>query len=322
MTQAKGCNVQLIFCEETTWGTTPASPICRVLPFTREGLATDVDTFSSARIKVDDRVVTDIKRGNKNIGGPVDFELDLSFHRLFKHVLGEASTTGSGPYTHVIKGGSALTAGLSIEKGFTDMAKYLVYRGMRVDTLSLKFSEDGYITGTFNFLGRYEGGGMGSGSGSGSSVSISTSPIDESKSPFTSYEAAVEEGGSTIGIVKEAKLEIRNNLQADGFVLGSGSRASAIEGLREVTGRLAILFEDLTYYNKFINGTESSLKFTMTRGSYFVEILIPRIVYAGASPIIVEGPGPLRVTLPFKAKKDIVEGTDIKVTFVNNIATV
>ncbi len=322
MTLANGSNVQLIFCEETIWGTTPASPVCRVLPFIREGLATDVDTFSSARIKEADRVVTDIKKGNRNIGGSVNFELDPSFHRLFKHALGLASTTGNGPYTHVIKGGSALPVGLSIEKGFTDIAKYLVYRGLRVDALYLKFPQDGYITGTFNLLGRYEGGGTGSGSGSGSPVSISASPTDESGIPFTSYDAVVQEGGSTIGIVSEAELEIKNNLQTDGFVLGSDSRVSAVEGLRKVAGKLTILFDDLTYYNKFVNGTESSIKFTMTQGSYSVEILIPRIVYAGASPIVVEVPGPLLVTLPFKAKKDAVEGTDIKVTFVNNVATV
>ncbi len=321
MAQAKGRNAQLIFCDETTWGTTPTSPVCRVLPFNREGLATDADTFLSGRIKAD-RAVTDIKRGNKKIGGPVDFELDPSFHRLFKHVLGSASTTGSGPYTHVIKGGSAIPVGLSIEKGFKDVAKYLVYRGLRVDALSLKFPQKGYVTGSFNLLGRYEGGGTGSGSGVGSGASINASPIDESESPFTSYEAVVQEGGSTIGIVTEAELEIRNNLQSDGFVLGSDSRASAVEGLREVTGNLTIFFEDLTYYNKFVNGTESSLKFTMTQGSYSIEILIPKVLYVGSSSVAVEGPEPLLVTLPFEARKDAVEGTDIKVTFINNIATV
>lgn len=322
MTQANGTDVQLIFCEETTWGTTPTSPVCRVLPFDKEDLATDAGTFSSAKIKEADRVVTDIKRGNKKIGGPINFELDPSFHRLFKHALGSASTTGSGPYTHIIKGGSALPVGLSIEKGFTDLTKYLVYRGSRVDVLSLKFPEDGYVTGTFNFLGRYEGGGTGSGSGSGSGASISASPIDESENPFTSYEAVVEEGGSTIGIVTEAELEIRNNIQTDGFVLGDDSRVSAVEGLREVTGKLTILFEDMTHYNKFVNGTESSVKFTMTQGSYSIEILIPRIVYAGTSSIAVKSSEPLHVTLPFKAKKDTAEGTDIKATFINNIATI
>lgn len=320
--QAAGCRAQLIYCEETTWGTTPASPVCRVLPFDSEGLATDVDTFSSARVKAADRVITDIKRGNKKIGGPIGFELDPSFHRLFKHALGSASTTGSVPYTHVIKGGSALPTGLSIEKGFTDISKYLVYRGLRVDALSLKFPQDGYVTGTFNFLGRYEGGGTGSGSGLGSGTSISTSPTNESGNPLTSYDAVVQEGGSTIGIVTDAELGIKNNLQTDGFVLGNDSRVSAVEGLREVTGKLTILFEDLTYYNKFVNGTESSLKFIMTQGNYSIEILIPRIVYAGSSFMAVERPESLHVTLPFKAKKDAAEGTDIKVTFINGIATI
>ncbi len=323
MTLANGSNAQLIFCEETMWGTTPASPVCRVLPFIREGLATNVDTFSNARTKQADREITDIKKGNKRVGGPIDFELDPSFHRLFKYALGEASTTGSGPYTHIVKGGSALPVGLSVEKGFIDIAKYLVYRGLRVDALYLKFPQEGYITGTLNFLGRYEGGGTGSGSGSGSPVSISASPTDESGIPFTSYDAVVQEGGSTIGIVTEAELEIKNNLQADGFVLGSDSRVSAVEGLRKVTGKLTILFEDMTYYNKFVNGTESSVKFTMTQGSYSVEILIPKIVYSGGLQThVVDSPGPLHVTLPFEAKKDAVEGTDIKVTFVNNVATV
>lgn len=320
MGQAKGSNVKLLYVEETTWGTTPASPAAKVLPLTKESLGTQINTFMSARLKAD-RAITDLRRGNKKIGGTVEFELDPSFHRLFRHALGSAVTVGTGPYTHVVKGGSALPMGISVEKGFTDLSKYLVYRGLKVNTLLLRFPQEGYVTGVFDFTGRYEGGGTGSGSGLGSGGTISASPTDESGTPFTSYEAVVQEGGVTVGIVREADIEIKNNLQQDGFVLGSESRESAVEGLRLVGGRLVIQFEDLLHYNKFLNGTESSLKFTMTQGALSVEILIPKIIYAGVSPI-VEGPGPLNVGLTFTAKKDATEGTDIKVTFINNIATV
>lgn len=320
MGQAKGSNVQLMYVDETAWGTTPTSPAAKILPLTKESLGTQINTFLSARLK-SDRAITDLRRGNKKIGGTVEFELDPSFHRLFRHALGSAVTTGAGPYTHVVKGGSAVPTGLSIEKGFTDISKFLVYRGLRVDTLLLKFPQEGYVTGSFGFTGRYEGGGTGSGSGLGSSGSISTSPTDESGTPFTSYEAVVQEGGVTVGIVRDADVEIKNNIQQDGFVLGSESRASAVEGFREVGGRLSLQFEDLTHYNKFLNGTETSLKFTMSQGSLSVEILIPKIIYAGVSPI-VDGPGPLNVGLVFTAKKDATEGTDIKVTFVNNISTI
>lgn len=320
MGQAKGSNVQLLYAEETAWGTTPASPAAKILPLTKESLGTNINTFLSARLK-SDRAITDLRRGNKKVGGTVDVELDPNFHRLFKYALGSAATTGAGPYTHVVKGGSAIPTGLSIEKGFTDIAKFLVYRGMRVNTLTLRFPQEGYVTGTFDFLGRFEGGGTGSGSGLGSGASVSASPTDETGTPFTSYEAVVQEGGVAIGIVREAEIQIKNNLQDDGFVLGSETRASAVEGLRQVGGRLVIFFEDLTHYNKFLNGTESSLKFTMSQGALSVEILIPKIIYGGVSPI-VDGPGPLYVGLFFSSKKDATEGTDIKVTFVNNIATI
>lgn len=320
MAQATGSRSQLAFVEEVTFGTTPNTPDMNGLPFTSESLMTEINTFQSEEIR-SDRMVQKVLAGNIRPAGDVNFELQPEgLTTLFKHALGSVATSGSGPYTHQIDGASSLPTGLTIEKGFTDVAQYFQYTGCRINTLNMTIPQEGLITGSFSFLCQNE--------------TIDTSPLDASpdypaKDPFVSYQCSLYEAAdvssfaSALGVVTELSFTLENGLRDDQYVLGSRTRYNIPEGRRVVTGTMTLFFEDVTYYNKFINNTQAAIRIVVTNGTDTVTIWFPQIQYKGGSPTPQVGDdGPLVVTMPFQTERYATWNTDIRMTFVNDESSV
>ena len=118
--QAKGSNVQIGYQAETTFATDPGSPDMKRLHYISEGLKLSYPLIASNTIQ-SNRNPSKPSRGNKNVAGPITFELQAFIGTLLKAVLGSVSTTGTGPYTHTITIGASVPS-LVIEKGFTDLA--------------------------------------------------------------------------------------------------------------------------------------------------------------------------------------------------------
>ncbi len=134
---------------------------------------------------------------------------------------------------------------------------------------------------------------------------------------------SIEDGTTTLDNVLGVQLVIRNHLDRDGFVLGSRQRHSIRQGLRRVSGSLMLEFEDFSYYDRFNDVTTSTLKITALQGGLSMEIYLPRIILTGSAPVpAVREAGPLAGILHFVALKDPSEGTDIKITLINNQSAV
>lgn len=320
MAQATGSRGQLAFVEEVTFGTTPNTPTMKGIPFTSESLMTEINTFQSEEIRAD-RMVQKVLAGNRRPGGDINFELQPEgLTTLFKHALGGVVTTGSGPYTHTIDGGASLPVGLTIEKGFTDIAQYFIYTGCRINSLSMTVPQEGLITGTFGVLAKDE--------------AIDTSPLDAAvdyptDDPFVSYQCALYEAadvgsiGAALGVVTEFTFTVENNLKDDQFVIGSASRYNLPEGRRIITGSMTLFFENATYYNKFISNTQAAIKLVVTSGTQSVTIWFPQIQYKGGSPTPqIADDGPITIQMPFQCERYAAWDTDIRMIFVNDEATV
>ncbi|MEE9200655.1 MAG: phage tail tube protein [Candidatus Brocadiales bacterium] len=144
MPQSRGNSSRLCYVEEASFGVTPPSPQMRLIPFSGEELGVKGEAF--VRVKDgSERMFTGAGSGHIDTGGKVALDIELdSIGTLLKHSLGDVSTSGgSAPYTHVITGGGSLPAGLSIEKGFSDVGRFMLFKGCRLDTLSLNFPGDG-----------------------------------------------------------------------------------------------------------------------------------------------------------------------------------
>ncbi|HCN19687.1 MAG: hypothetical protein A3C38_07235 [Planctomycetes bacterium RIFCSPHIGHO2_02_FULL_50_42] len=311
MTQARGNNTRLSYVEENSFGVTPPSPQMRLIPFTGEELG----VRSEASVQVEDgaeRVSTGAGPGYIDAGGKITLDTELnSIGTLLKHCLGSVVTSGSSaPFTHVLRGGSSLPPGLSIEKGFNDVGRFMLFKGCRIDTLSLHFPGDGGPVGaTLDILAKTV---------ETASSSIASSLLEDNGAPI-SYQVSIEDGAAALENVLGIQLIVDNHLDRDGFVLGSRDRYSISEGLRNISGSLTLEFADFSYYTKFSSVSASSLKITALQGVFSMEVLLPRIVFTGSSPVpVVKDAGPLAGILHFLALKDVSEGTDIKITLINN----
>lgn len=313
MAEATGANARVTYVEETVWGTTPGSPSMRTLSAAIEGVALTRSIASlRSRALTGKRALAAVRGSEIDVSGALPFELPLlGIGTLLKHALGANTTTGSGPYTHVIKGADTLPAGLSLEVGYTDIAEYQVFAGCRVQQLDLAIPETGYVTGTLDVIGKNAA------AFAQSSLGV---PAEPAHDPFVAAEVSFAEGAVSAQLVT-AQLTVNNNLtQRRGP--GTNELISLEPGKRETTGQIVMLFEDDSLQDKLRGETESSLQFTFTSAAGSLTILLPKVKYFGP-----EGPGiptelGITQTLEFTALENATEATDIQITLVNSEATI
>ena len=321
MPQAQGSLAQVIFQEETSFATRPATPDAKKLHVTSVNVGLNVNQITTPILRAN-RNPTMPVRGRKDVSGSLTTHINpFQFPSICKFALGSVSTTdlsgvGSGPWQHVITIGSSIPS-FFLEKGFTDINQYFQYDGCKVNRMSFAIRDEGFQEVTVDILGVRE---------STSSTSFDSTPTDGGYKPFDgAYLSVVQEGGVDIAIASSIDITIENALDDGVYVLNNqGERKYLPEGTVRVSGTLTALFEDLSLYNKAVNSTESSLKIIFQKGTgdgsadneYF-EILIPELVYTPRSPA-VEGPAGVMVELPFEAYYDnSAEASAIQITVKN-----
>lgn len=322
MPQATGSNAKLIFDQETTFGTTPASPNATIVPFKSEGFAADTELITSDII-TGNRNQRATMYGNKSVKGQFSTELSPYMGTFLKHLLGGVTTTGaSAPYTHVIKVG-ALPVSLCFEKQFLDLTtpQYFLYNGCRINSASFDFKPSGPIDLSFDLVGQKRTVGT---------ASFDSTPADLGHTPFEGYMGALQEGGSTIAIVTAAKIDISNDLQSDLYTIGGGGLVYGLpEGKSKVSGTISAIFDSMTLLNKAIQRTESSLKMTLTQGTGAgtagneqIEIFIPELKFKEVDPVIKDSKG-IMIELPFEAYyQDGADASQMVITLKNTQATI
>ncbi|GAA5787301.1 phage tail tube protein [Chitiniphilus shinanonensis] len=311
MAQAKGANAYIAYCEEDTWGTTPASPTMRQLKALTygESFGSTVEEVVSNAVN-GSRVVESVRGGNIDVAGELPIELPLlGIGTLLKHAIGKAVTTGAGPYTHTLTRGP-LPAGLTIEKAFPDLGRFLRFRGFRVGRLSLQVGNQGLITGSIQGTAKDE---------TSATVSLGN-PTGAQHVPFMHHEASLKEAGSEARVASFS-LELTNELEA---VRPAGSRVVTAlnEGKGHCTGAITYLFDSDAHYQKWLTEQPTRLQLTLTSTDGSIEFDLPNVVYTGdATPKISTAQG-LVVALKWRAVKDSVSGSDLIVRLVNSEATV
>jgi hypothetical protein len=283
MAQAQGANARIIYESESAYGTTPVAGAAIVLPFISETLDQSRGLNQTNIIRAS-RQPTKPTRGNKDVTGSINMELNPYMGTILKHIMGSVNTTGAGPYTHTIKIGT-LPVSLCIEKGFTDIAQYFLYNGCRINKAALEINSDGYVPFSIDIRGKKE---------TVAGAAFDATPTDLGHLPFEGFEATLQEGWGAFAIATKVTMEILNNLDGGNYVIGgAGERRALPAGAAVVQGVITALFEDLTLYNKAVNFTESSLKITLTRGTGVggagnesLEIFAPELVYKQKSPPI------------------------------------
>ncbi len=298
-----GSNAQVGFVEETVWAS--GSPtINKFIPFTSESIVLEKNVVATDAIRGNaSRSVW--REGAYRAGGDLNAEIQPTgeFSTLLKHALGRAQTAGpSGSpevvYTHDIFPSGVLPEGLRVEV-WRD-AGCFTYNGMKVNQVTLNCAVGEPLSSTFSFLGKEES----------TSASQTAATSISTLNPLTFDEGVLSVDG-TEGDITSCSITINNNLAEDKGKLGSKYRAAIPRsGFRDVTGTLNMEFDDLTMYNKYVNGDEAflSLQFTsddVIKGAasseyYRLFIDCPRIVFTGTTPTVT-GPDIIYHDMPFTA---------------------
>jgi len=301
MPQARGTQTSTVLVEESTYNTVPGTPAGQLLYITGNTIQAqqnrlDSNTLSSSRER------TAPSAGNINVAGDLSFELGAeSLGTVMKHIMGTNVTTGADPYVHTMELGD-LPAGFIIEKDFGSNIsgnRYQYYTGCRVASASFDFPVEGFATGTVSVIGSGE---------VADSSPLDASVDDNGHTSFSAFDASIQEGGGAIAVVKSATINVDNGLDDSVYVIGgAGTRAALPEGFGTVTGSITALFDSVTLLNKAINGTESSLQITLSRGDGLgssgnesIDFTVNQLLYERTSPPIT-GPQGIEITLPFKA---------------------
>jgi len=323
-----GSNAQLGFGEETVWA---SGTITRdkFIPFTSESIVLEKNMVVTDAIRGDSsRSVW--REGAYRVGGDISAELQPTgeFGTLIKHALGRVATAGpSGTpdvvYVHDIFPSGTLPEGLRVE--VDREAGNFVYDGMKINSMTLNCAVGEPLSVTYSLLGRSET----TGGTKTSDASIST------LNPLTFDEGALTVDG-TSQEVSGFTLTINNNLKEDKGALGSKYRVALPKsGFRDVTGSLNMEFDDMTMYNKYVNGTESALALKFTSDdvitgaaseTYELHIECPRVVFTGTTPT-VSGPDLIYFDMPFTALATNSPAEDwqryeVRVRLINDSVTI
>lgn len=320
MAIAKGSLSQLVFQQEATFKTLPATPDVKLLYFENESITAQRNLITTPIIRSNRNPVKPVQ-DNYSVTGDINTHLQAyNIGTLFKGLLGSVTTTGTGPYSHSIKVGNSIPT-FFIEKGFSDIGQYLRYQGCAISGATINLTSGGYQSVTFNVIG--------------AKYSSSTTPFDSTPTISGGYVpfygllyTYIYEGGVSIATIESATININNNIETKYTLGGAGEVQQIVVNGVEVTGSITCFFEDMSLINKAVNGTESMFKTKMqygdgsgSAGNEYFEILIPELVYEVTSPVI-SGNNGIMATLSFRGYYDNdAVASSIQLTLKNTEAT-
>jgi hypothetical protein len=172
-----------------------------------------------------------------------------------------------------IASNGATTSFFTFEDNFTDITQFLAYTGMQPNTMSLDIAVGAIIKGSMGFLGK--------GHTIGAATTLPGAPVAsqslEVMNAVTDVGLVMENGASILSansFIKSVKFNIANNLRGQKAVGTFGNSGVGV-GELAVGGALEVYFEDATYYNKWLQGTSTSLAMGMADSlgnGYLIEL--------------------------------------------------
>jgi len=160
MALKSGLAAQIGFADEVTAGT-PIAPTLFV-PLVDEGISHERERLESEGI-IAGRRTLDVAMwngGNATISGSIGLELyNRSLTKLFKHMFGAVTTTGSGPYTHTFVPGNLDDDSLTVQVGRPGVGGVVhpfTYAGCKVTAWELACSQGEIATLGLDIVGMGE----------------------------------------------------------------------------------------------------------------------------------------------------------------------
>lgn len=297
---AQGSRTGLGMVAEVTRGTTPGTPSLIDLPYKTHSLELQKEGLESEDI-YSDRVPRHFRHGNRTVGGTIDVDLRRgSYDELLESAL--MSTWSS----NVLRTGITPKS-FSIEDAARDISEYRIFRGLCVNTMTVRMAPNQMVATTFDMIGTDV-------SANASTSADASWTADAGYEPFDAYSGAILEGGSPAGIVTSLEFSVANDLE-NVFGIGSDAAQDLDYGMAKVTGNITFRYQNETIINKFLNEVLSSIQVTVDdpTGANPYVFLFPSVKFNGAA-IPVTGPKGRMITMPFVSLYDETEQTNLRIT--------
>lgn len=194
----------------------------------------------------------------------------------------------------------------AIEKGFTDIEQYAVYKGCVVDSLTLDISTDAIVTGSVTFVGASLD------PLTDESVETVDPIVLKQVEPFSATEVDILLDGRNDCVVTSLNLTIENGITANYALCGSKAVSVAPDRVN-ITGTVTALFEDETELNRFVHEETFDINITFSAGGNSYEFYLPKVKYTGGEVPVSDG-GVISLSLPFQALYDEIAESAIVIS--------
>lgn len=308
MTTPAGLGGQFGYVSETTPGT--AVTVTKFLPINNESIKHENERLDSQGIRAGRLVTAAWKPGQSTISGSVEMELwNTDIATLFRHMFGAASTATNGSqwdytFTPADTTGESMTMQVG-RPDITGTVQPFTYAGCKVDewTLTAEVGEIAMLE--LSVVGMTETNG----------TALASASYDATLAPFVFTEASLSIAGSTNNVVSSVELTGANTLTERPRLGSSTSREYLQNGFREYTGSATTDFENLTQYNRFLDGDEAALVLRFDNGTEQL-VITANVRFDGETPELA-GPELLEQNVPFKAVSATNDASAITAVLTN-----
>lgn len=318
MATSAGIEAQIGMAAEVTYGTYVAPT--RFYEFTSESLKYNISRIQSAGLRAGRRTQHRWKPGVQSVTGDINMELapqDLGL--ILEHILGDvSSTTGADPYTHTWQGLADIDdRSMTIQVGRPDEGgtiRPFSYLGCKFTQLQIGANVDEFATTTVGVYGREET----------TAEALEVATYDTELEPFVFTEGSLTVASTEICVVSfdfTLDLALATDRHRICATANAGKPKKAlVNGMAEISGSFTADFEDLTAYNRYINGTEAELELVFNAGADKQLTVNMNVRFDGETPN-VDGPEMLDQPLQYVATSGTSDADAITVTLINSDAT-
>jgi hypothetical protein len=296
MAISSGSTRRIAYVAESTYATTPATPVFKILRATGGGLRTVKQTGSSAEIR-SDRNVPDLYQTAQDVNGSYAMELTYgSFDDFMEAALFGAWTT------NVLKNGVALksfTVEETIDLG-ADGSSFSRFTGAMINRFSLNVASRAAITGSFELMAQQET----------LDTAIVTGATYTAPNTNPVFNGAISVGSlvvaslSPVPKLKSITIDVNNGLRIRDKITSLYSEQFGYDRC-VVTGTMVAYFETNDLYAAVLahGGGAVSVRLGNTAGSRYT-ITLPNVIFGNGERQPGNNSTDVMVSIPYQAVYD------------------
>ena len=307
---------KLLWIPEKTWpGTLGATAAGVVIPFISETMDQTRNLIVNKAIR-GTRNPAPLVLGKSSYNGTISMNMDISMLGwVLKAAFGDAVDTGADPYLHTYKLGTTRNP-VSIEKGFTDIAQYLWFKGCYAKALKFKVNDEGISTVDVDLVGQTMV------QGTSSQV---VSPTTYTNAPISDLTASITIGGSAFALGQMTDLTINLPTDEKHAIGGAGDPGFLPAGIADISGNITMFFKDDVEYLKARSSTTFAIVLTWTFSgspSYYFKLTLGECIYKPSAPKVGGNTGTVDHQLAFQAfYASNADATAVKAELQNHVAS-